>query len=130
MLHKNTTIKVLSLDADTDFFDVVAGVLQGDTLALYSFIICPDYVLQTSIDIMKEDSFTLKKKQEANDIQHKLLRTETMQKTVLLANTPTQAEFLLHSMDQAAGYIGLHVNASKTCTRAIIRICKTYIECW
>ena len=32
---------------------------------------------------------------------------------VLLANTPTQAESLLHSLEQAAGSIGFHVNADK-----------------
>ena len=31
-----------------------------------------------------------------------------------LANTPTQAETLLHSLEQAAVGIGLHVNAHKT----------------
>ena len=32
----------------------------------------------------------------------------------LLANTPTQAESLLHSVEQAASGIGQHVNADKT----------------
>ena len=32
----------------------------------------------------------------------------------LLANTPAQAESLLHSRKRAAGCIGLHVNADKT----------------
>ena len=32
----------------------------------------------------------------------------------LLANTPAQAETLLHSLERAAGGIGLHVNAHKT----------------
>ena len=32
----------------------------------------------------------------------------------LLANTPTQAEYLQHSLEQAAGGIGLQVNADKT----------------
>ena len=32
---------------------------------------------------------------------------------VLLANTPAQAESLLHSLEQAAGSIGLYVNADK-----------------
>ena len=32
---------------------------------------------------------------------------------VLLANTPTQAESLLHSLEQAAGSIRLPVNAEK-----------------
>ena len=32
----------------------------------------------------------------------------------LLANTPAQSESLLHTLEQAAGDIGLHVNADKT----------------
>ena len=32
----------------------------------------------------------------------------------LLANAPTQAESQLHSLEQAAGDIGLHVNTDKT----------------
>ena len=31
----------------------------------------------------------------------------------LQANTPSQAESLLHSLEEAAGSIGLHVNADK-----------------
>ena len=33
MLYKKTKVKVCSLDGDTDFFDIVRGVLQGNTLA-------------------------------------------------------------------------------------------------
>ena len=38
MLYRNTKVKVRSPDGDTDFLDIVAGILQGDTLALYLFI--------------------------------------------------------------------------------------------
>ena len=31
MLYKNTKVKVRSPDGDSDYFDIVAGVLQGDT---------------------------------------------------------------------------------------------------
>ena len=51
MLYKNTKVKVRSLDGDIDYFNIVAGVLQGDTLAPYLFIIRRDYVLRTSIEI-------------------------------------------------------------------------------
>ena len=44
MLHKNMKVKVCSPDVDTDFFDIVIGVLQGD-ISPYLFIICLDYVL-------------------------------------------------------------------------------------
>ena len=52
---------VRSLDSDTDFFDMVAEVLQEDTLLPYMFMICLDYILQISIDLIKENGFTLKK---------------------------------------------------------------------
>ena len=58
---KNMKVKVRSLDGDTDFFDIVAGVLKGDTSAPYLFIICLDYILQMSIDLMKENGLKLKK---------------------------------------------------------------------
>ena len=111
MLYKNTTVKVRSLDGDTDFFDNVAGVLPGDTLAPYLFIICLNNVLRTSIELMKENGITL----EADDTSHKLLRTRTtlMTHTALLVNTPAMAESLLHSLEKAAGSIGLDVNANK-----------------
>ena len=55
-LYRNTKVKVCS----PDFFDINAGVLQGDTLAPYSFIICLDYLLEISIDLIKENGFILK----------------------------------------------------------------------
>ena len=54
ILSRNTKVKVCSLDGDTDYFDIVAGVLQGDTLAPYLFIICLDYMLRISINKIKE----------------------------------------------------------------------------
>ena len=35
MLYKNTKVKAFSSDGDTDYYDVVAGVLYGVTLAPY-----------------------------------------------------------------------------------------------
>ena len=66
MLYKNTKVKFSSLDGDTDYFDIVAGVLLGDTLSLYLFIICLDYGLQTTINLMKKTAsrWQRKKKQK------------------------------------------------------------------
>ena len=55
-------VKVRSPDGKTDYFDIVAGVLQGDTLAPYLFIIYLDYVLRKSIDKIKENGLQLTKK--------------------------------------------------------------------
>ena len=62
ILYRNTKVKIRSPDGDTEYFDIVAGVLQGDTLAPYLSIICLDYVLRTSIDKIKENGFELMKK--------------------------------------------------------------------
>ena len=62
ILYRKTKVKVNSPGGDTDYFDIVAGVLQGDTLAPYHFIICVNVVLRTSIDKIKENDFELTKK--------------------------------------------------------------------
>ena len=53
MLFKNTEGMFCSPDGDSDFFDIVTGVLQGELFALNMFILCIDFVFQTSIDRIK-----------------------------------------------------------------------------
>ena len=62
MPYKNTKVKVHSPNGDADYFDIVAGVLQGDTLTPYLFIICLDYLLRMSIDKMKDNGLKLANK--------------------------------------------------------------------
>ena len=45
ILYRITKVKAHSPDGDTNYFDMVADVLQEDTLAPYLFIICLDNVL-------------------------------------------------------------------------------------
>ena len=118
MLYKNTKVKVCSPDGDTDYFDIVAGVLQGDTLAPYLFIICFEYVLRTSINIMKENGFKLAKERSRRYPTEIITDADYADDIVLLANTPTQVETLLHSLEQAAVDIGLQTRQN-TC--ALIR---------
>ena len=107
-------MKVRSPDGDTEYFDIVAGVLQGDTLAPYLFIICLGYVLRTSIDKIRENGFELTKKRSRRYSAKTITDAHYTDDIALLANTPNQAETLLHSLEQAAARIGLHVNAHKT----------------
>ena len=114
ILYRNTKVKVRSPDGDTEYFDIVAGVLQGDTLAPYLFIICLDYVLRTSIDKIKENGFELTKKRSRRFPATTITDADYADDIAILANTPDQAETLLHSLEQAAASIGLYVNAHKT----------------
>ena len=102
------------MDGDTEYFDIVAGVLQGDTLAPYLFIICLDYVLRTSIDKIRENGFVPKKKRNRRYSAKTITDADYADDIAILANTSNQAETLLHSLERAAAGIGLHVKAHKT----------------
>ena len=112
ILYGNVKVKVCSTDGDTDYFHIVAG--QGDTLAPYLFIICLDYVLRTLIDKIRENGFEMTKKRIRRYPAKTITDADYADDIAILANTPNQAETLLHSLEQAATGIGLHVNAHKT----------------
>ena len=114
ILYINTKVKVRSPDGDTEYFDIVAGVQQGDTLAPYRFIICLDYVLRTSINKIRENGFELTKKRSRRYPAKTITDADNANDIAILANTTDQAETLLHSLERAAAGIGLHVNAHKT----------------
>ena len=114
MLYKNRKVKVCSPDGDTDYFDIVAGVLHGDTLAPYLFIICQDYVLRTSINKMKDNGFKLAKERSRWYPAQTITDVDYADDIALQANTPAQAENLPQSLERTAACIGLHVNADKT----------------
>ena len=112
--YKNTKVKIYSTDGYTDYFDFVTGVLQGDTLVPYLFIICLDSVLRTSIELMKENGFKLAKERSRRYPAQTIPDTDYADDIALLANTPAQAESLQRCPEQPSGSIGLDVNADKT----------------
>ena len=109
ILYRNTKVKVCSPGGDTDYFNIVAGVLQGDTLAPYLFIICLDYV----INKIKKNSYDLTKKRSRRYSAKTITDANYADDIVILADIPAQAETLLHSLERAAADIGLYVNAHK-----------------
>ena len=114
IIYRNTKVKVRSTDGDTEYFDILAGVQQEDTLAPYLFILCLDYLLRISIDKFKENGFELTKKRSRRYFAKTITDANYDGDIAILANTPNKAETLLHSLEQATASIGLHVNAHKT----------------
>ena len=114
MLYRNTKLKVRSPDGNIDYFDIVGGVLQGDTLATYLFIICLNYVIRTCIDKIKENGFKLAKERSRGSPKKTITNVDSADDIALLANAPTQAETLLHSLERVVAGINFHVNARKT----------------
>ena len=66
-----------------------------------------------SIDLMKENSFTLAKERSRRYPAQTITDADYADDMALLANMPAWAESLLHSLEWAAGGIGLHVNVDK-----------------
>ena len=83
----------------------IAGVL---------FIICLDYVLRTSIGQIKETGFMLRKARSRRYTAETITDADNVEDIALLVNTPTQADFLLHSLEQVVEGIRLHVDVDKT----------------
>ena len=94
ILYRNTKVKVQSPDGNTEYFDIVAGVLQGGTLAPYPFIIYLDYVLRTSIDEIE-----LTKKRSRRYPAKTITDADYADDIAIPANTPNQAETLLRSLE-------------------------------
>ena len=92
-------MKVRPPDGETDYFNIVAGVLQGDTLAPYLFIICLDNVLRTLIDKIKENGFELTKKRSRRYPAKTITDANYANDIAILVNSPAQAEALLYSLE-------------------------------
>ena len=108
ILYRNTKVKVRSHDGDTDYFDIVAGILQGDTLGSYLFIICLDYVLRTSIDKIKENGFKLTKKRSRRYPAKTITNTDYADDIALLLNALAQAKTPLHNLERALASMSMH----------------------
>ena len=89
-------------------------MLQRDTLASYLFIICLGYVSRMSIVLMKENGFTLAKERSRIYPAQTITDADYADDIALLANTLSQGESLLYSLERAVGGICLSVNANKT----------------
>ena len=58
-MYCNTEAKVHSPDGETDFYAILAAVLQGHTLVLYLFIVSLDYAMRSVTEGFKDLGFTL-----------------------------------------------------------------------
>ena len=106
--HK-TKFKVITPDGETDELDIYGGVLQGDTLAPYLFIIVLDYCLRSAINGREEHlGFTIR--------VGPLMVTDIgfADDIALVSDTACQAQELLDRVEDAALRVGLHMNAKKT----------------
>ena len=106
-------LQVRSLDGDIKVCHC-ARCSARQNITPYQFIIYLDYVRWTSIDLTKENGFTLEKPGNRRYHAQTITDADYADHTALQANTPSQAESLLHSLERAADGIELYMNADKT----------------
>ena len=115
LMYSKTMAKVISPDGETELFEILAGVLQGDTLAPYLFAIVIDYCMLRAINGDEERlGFTIERRRSRRIGPKTVTDVDFADDIALLAESIENARELLHRVEKSAASVGLHINASKT----------------
>lgn len=115
-MYRCTKARVSTPDGDTEQFDISAGVLQGDTLAPFLFIIVLDYAMREALADGREEElgFTITPKRSRRYPKVALADLDFADDIALLSDTIKQAQELLQRVEQSCSKVGLGLNGSKT----------------
>ena len=114
-LYKKTRARVLTSNGETNLFEIRAGVLQGDTLAPYIFVIGLDFVMrQTYQNREVELGFQLRKRQSRRMTPITITDINFADDFALITEEKEQAQDILNILEHEEGKVGLHCNANKT----------------
>ena len=115
ILYTGTKAKVLSPDVETEFFEILAGVLQGDTLAPYIFTTMIDYATRQVIGNDALDlGFKIDRKRNRRHNPDVITDLDFADDIALVTEELEQAQDFLHRVLENAAKIGLHLDSDKT----------------
>ena len=115
LLYTGTKAKVLSPGGETEYFLILAGVFQGDTLAPCIFTIMIDYAMRQAIgNDAPELGFNLDRKRSRRHNPNVITDLDFADDIALVAEELEQAQDFLHCVQENAAKIGLHLNSDKT----------------
>ena len=89
-------------DGDTPFFKITTGVLQGDTIAPFLFIICLDYVLRKSIDCNTELGLEITERKRSRYPAVNITDADYAYDIAITTNNLREANILLLSIKKSA----------------------------
>ena len=112
VMYENTSALVITPEGKTEQFAIDTGMLQGDLLASFLFIICLDYALRSAIT--DSDCLTLKRRRSSRHPAVVLADLNYADDIALLENTIKSAQDLLSNVEKACQDVGLFLNAPKT----------------
>ena len=111
--YKNTKSIVRTDDGDTEFINISGGVLQGDTLAPFLFIIVLDYVLKKALDRNNDHVFTLIERRRKRYPSIQITDVDYADDLAIVTDNTNEAIILVHKIEHAAKEIGLSINTGK-----------------
>ena len=106
ILYTGTKAKGLSPDGETEFFEILAGVLQGDTLA--------PYIFTTMIDYAPRQATGKDRKRNRRHNPDVITDLDFADDIALVTEELEQAQDFLHRVLENAAKIGLHLDSDKT----------------
>ena len=92
IMYVNTSAVVLTPEGETSNFNINTGVLQGDSLAPYLFIIVLDYALRTAVG--GREGLTLTRRRSSRHPASHLSDLDYVDDIALFADTIQEAEYL------------------------------------
>ena len=113
-MYSGTKAKIVTPDGETELFDITAGVLQGDTLAPFLFIIVLDYAMRKALgDDEKDLGFTLTPRRSRRHPKEVLSDLDFADDIALLSDAIVQAQELLSRVETECKKVGLGLNGPK-----------------
>ena len=114
IMYENPETFVNTSDGPTQLFKTTTGILQGDTLAPYLFVIVVDYILRQSADSLNAKGIDIKPTKTSRETAKYLTDLDYADDIALLSQLLQDAQELLLSLEEAASRFGLLLNSKKT----------------
>ena len=95
VLYTDTISSILKSDGETEPFSILSGILQGDTLVPFLFIILVDYVLRMSVDKIHNKGYELKPQQSSRHPAGHLTDADFADDIALISQFLANAQSLL-----------------------------------
>lgn len=112
IMYENPTNFVQSRDGPTKEFPTTAGILQGDTLAPFLFVIVVDCALRQSVDTIRDKGLVVRRRSGRQSGKY-ITDLDYADEVALIAEHITSAQTLLISFEEATAKIGLRLNTKK-----------------
>ena len=114
VMYTDNSSTVMTTDGETQAFPTLAGILQGDTLAPFLFIMVVDYIMRVSVDTIAEKGYLLHPRRGSRQPAEYLTDTDFADDIALISQSLEHAQDLLQSLEQASNGVGLYLNETKT----------------